>query len=192
MNLEAVMKRCRREEGAVPWMYLDSAKPPNVTVGEGHLIADAAEAQKLGFMAGDRLATPQEVAAEFTRVAALPGGHSADYYEAHTALRLSTDRMDAILSGDIASHEAATRAKLPAFDSWPESVQEAVFDIGYNCGIVGLLGFHRMLAAIAEHDWQTAGVCSHRKGISDDRNKETASLFFMAAAGEGGQASGSA
>ena len=78
MNLEAVMKRCRREEGAVPWMYLDSAKPPNVTVGEGHLIADAAEAQKLGFMAGDSLATPQEVAAEFTRVAALPGGHSAD------------------------------------------------------------------------------------------------------------------
>ena len=86
----------------------------------------------------------------------------------------------------------AVRAKLPAFDSWPESVQEAVFDIGYNCGIAGLLGFHRMLAAIAQHDWQTAGVCSHRRGISDDRNKETANLFFMAAAGEGGQANGTA
>jgi len=192
MNLQAVMARCTREEGCVPWMYLDTAKPPNVTVGKGHLITDAAAAQKLGFMAGDRAATAEEVAAEFAKVAALPGGHTADYYKAYTALRLSADRIDAILSDDIAVHEAEIRAKLPAFDSWPETVQEAVFDIGFNCGIAGLLGFHRMLAAIAQHDWQTAGVCSHRKGISDDRNKETANLFFLVAAGEGGQANAAA
>ena len=192
MNLQAVMKRCRREEGAVPWMYLDTATPPNVTAGEGHLIADAAAAQKLGFMAGDRPATPEEVAAEFAKVLTFPGGHPAAYYGRATALRLPQDRIDAILSDDIAVHEAEIRAKLPAFDSWPDTVQEAVFDIAFNCGVAGLLGFHRMLAAVAQHDWQTAGVCSHRKGISDERNKEIANLLFAAAAGEGGQPNGPA
>ena len=190
MNMERVMERCARDEGYAPWMYLDSANPPNVTVGKGHLVADAAQAQKLGFMVGDRLATSAEVAAEFARVTGAPRGHTAAFYQSYSQCRLSSDRIDAILADDIASHEAAIRAKLPAFDSWPEPVQEAVFDIGFNCGVAGLLGFHRMLAAIAAHDWQTAGMCSHRKGISDDRNKEIANLFFLAAAGEGGQANG--
>jgi hypothetical protein len=122
------------------------------------------------------------VAAEFARVAALPRDRNAQFYRAHTTLRLPAERVDAILSDDIASTEAAIRAKLPAFDSWPEPVQEAVFDIAFNCGVAGLLGFHRMLAAIAAHDWQTTGVTSHRKGIGDDRNKEIANLFFQAAA----------
>jgi GH24 family phage-related lysozyme (muramidase) len=181
MNLESVMKRCRRDEGVVQWMYLDGANPPNVTVGEGHLIPDAAHAQKLGFLAGNRLATATEVAAEFGRVAALPRGRTPQYYKAYTTLRLPAEHIDAILAGDIADREAAIRAQLPAFDSWPEPVQEAVFDIAFNVGVGGLLRFRRMLAAIAEHDWQAAAVQSHRNGISEDRNKEIAALFSAVA-----------
>jgi GH24 family phage-related lysozyme (muramidase) len=166
-------------------MYLDGANPANVTVGEGHLIPDAGPAQKLGFMAGDRMAAPPEVAADFARVAAAPPGHTAVYYKALSQCRLSLERIDAILADDIAEREAAIRAQLPAFDSWPEPVQEAVFDIAFNAGVGGLLRFRRMLAAIAEHDWQRAAVESHRAGISEGRNQEIASLFLTAVEKEG-------
>jgi GH24 family phage-related lysozyme (muramidase) len=161
-------------------MYLDSANPPNVTAGKGHLIAGVSEAQKLGFLIGDRPATSAEVAADFARVAAAPRGHTAAFYQQFSQCRLSSERIDAILADDIASHEAAIRAKLPAFDSWPESVQEAVFDIGFNCGLVELLKFHHMLDAINARDWEAAAASSHRHGISQERNDEIADLFRAA------------
>jgi hypothetical protein len=43
-----------------------------------------------------------------------------------------------------------------------------------------LLEFKRLLAAVAAADWTTAAAESHRMGISDERNQETANLFLQA------------
>ena len=90
--------------------------------------------------------------------------------------------IDALLDSDIQQFEAQLRQKIPNWDELPPTVQEALFDMGFNLGIGGLLEFKRLLAAVAAADWTTAAAESHRMGISDERNQETANLFLQAGA----------
>ena len=48
--------------------------------------------------------------------------------------------------------------------------------------ICGDEGYPRMLAAIDVRDWNTAAAQSHREGIGEARNQETAALFQSASA----------
>jgi hypothetical protein len=53
--------------------------------------------------------------------------------------------------------------------------------MGFNLGVDGLLKFHMLLAAVDAGQWAEAAAQSHRKGIGDTRNQQTAALFLQAA-----------
>ena len=51
---------------------------------------------------------------------------------------------------------ADLRKAWPAISTLPTSVQFAVLDMAYQLGVHGVLGFHKMLAALAGGDYNTA------------------------------------
>jgi GH24 family phage-related lysozyme (muramidase) len=85
-------------------------------------------------------------------------------------------------SPDIDAIEKNLSARLPAWHSYPEPGQQALFDMSYNLGGGGFLKFHKLLAACASGDWETAATECPRRGIADARNQETSALFRQAAA----------
>src|ERR1019366_7850717 len=88
---------------------------------------------------------------------------------------------DTEIQTDYASIEAKLAAALPNWSTYPEPVQEALFAMGSNLGVDGLLKFHMLLAAVDAGQWAEAAAQSHRKGIGDTRNQQTAALFLQAA-----------
>jgi GH24 family phage-related lysozyme (muramidase) len=177
MNSASAAERLKKFEGSTSYMYLCSGG--EVTVGVGHAIFDAARAAGLPWTGSP---APTLISADFARVAAADKGLVATRYENLTQCRLSAEAVDALLLSDIDAFEKNLTASLPALQSYPEPVQEALFDMAYNLGVGGLLKFHKLLAACASGDWETAATECRRGGIADARNKETAALFRQAAA----------
>ena len=124
---------------------------------------------------------PTLIAADFARVAAADKGLPAVHYQSLTQCRLSDESIDALLLADIEAFEKNLTARLPAWQGYPEPVQQALFDMAYNLGVGGLLKFRKLLAACASGDWETAATECRRAGIGDSRNQETAALFRQAA-----------
>ena len=179
MNSASVIARLKEFEGYVSYMYRCTGG--EVTIGAGHAIPAAADAGKLSWSIGGAPATPEQAQSDFAKVAAAPIGWVAGGYEDLTQCRMSADDIDALLLADIALFEAKLAAALPGWASYPEPAQEALFDMGYNLGVGGLLKFHQLLAAANAGQWTTAAAQCHRMGISDARNRETATLFLQAA-----------
>jgi GH24 family phage-related lysozyme (muramidase) len=152
-----------------------------VTIGIGHAIQTADDAVKLAWQVDGRAATPGEIQADYARVAASDQGLLASRYAALSQVRMPNDAIDALASSDVDSFWSQIAAKVPGFAGYPDCVQSALFDMAFNLGVGGLLGFHNLLAACAAGDWTTAANECHRRGISDDRNQQTADLFRQAA-----------
>lgn len=153
-----------------------------MTIGVGHAMPNSAEASKLTWEIGGAAAMAAQVAADFERVAASPKGMLASAYAGLTQCRMSGDCIEALVEADVQSFEAQLAATLPNWNSYPEPVQEALFDMAFNLGLGGLKKFPRMLAAIDAGDWTTAAAQSHRQGIGDSRNQEIAALIQSASA----------
>jgi GH24 family phage-related lysozyme (muramidase) len=179
MNRESVTARLKAFEGCVPHMYRCTGG--DVTVGAGHAIHAAADAGKFSWIAGDSPATPQQAEADFAKVAAAPKGMAADRYQSLTRCRMVAADIDALLAADVQLFEAKLASALPKWPSYPGPAQEALFDMGYNLGVAGLLKFHQLLAAADAGRWHAAAQQCHRMGISEARNAETARLFLQAA-----------
>jgi hypothetical protein len=94
--LDQSLAKLEHFEGSVPWMYLDTVG--KVTVGVGLMLPDVAAAQHLSFTLDNRPATPAEIAAEFTRVHALPMGRPAQFYYHASAPQLPQPEIDSLLS----------------------------------------------------------------------------------------------
>jgi GH24 family phage-related lysozyme (muramidase) len=176
MNSRSAAERLRKFEGATSYMYRCSGG--EVTVGVGHAIFDEAHAAQLPWT--DAPASTL-IATDFARVAATDKGFVATRYENLTQCRLSEGAVDTLLLSDIDAFEKILTASLPTWQSYPEPVQQALFDMAYNLGVGGLLKFHKLLAACASGDWETAATECRRGGIGDSRNQETAALFRQAA-----------
>jgi GH24 family phage-related lysozyme (muramidase) len=155
-----------------------------VTIGVGHAIATSADASKLTWQIGGAAAAPAQAAADFERVAAAPKGMLTSDYAGLTQCRMSDGGIDALVEADVQAFEAQLAATLPKWNSYPEPVQEALFDMAFNLGLGGLKRFPRMLAAIDAGDWNTAAAQSHRQGIGEGRNQEIAALFQSASAAQ--------
>ena len=80
--------------------------------------------------------------------------------------------------------------KLPKFDAYPLSVRQALLDIQFNLGDTKFQteiydartkkwkpGWPKLIKAVEEQDWETAAKESHRKGISEGRNRRVADWF---------------
>lgn len=66
-----------------------------------------------------------------------------------------------VLKWSIAKREAAVLAEFPHYAALDTIRQAALLDIAFNVGAHGLMGFHRMLAAIVAADWATAAKECH-------------------------------
>lgn len=180
MDTTAVAARLRQFEGAVPYMY--KCTGGEVTVGVGHAMQSAADAVSLRWEINGAPAGAQAVAADWEKVYAAPKGMAAGYYAPLTQCRMADLDIGALAEADIASFEERLSRALPGWSGFPESAQEALFDMGFNLGVDGLLTkFPMMLKAVAAGDWATAAQQCHRMGISDARNQETANLLRQAA-----------
>jgi GH24 family phage-related lysozyme (muramidase) len=176
MDRTSAAERLKKFEGSISYMYRCTGG--EVTIGAGHAIFDAAHAIQIPWTG---VPAPTLIAADFARVAAAEKGLPAPRYESLTQCRMSAESIDALLFADIEAFEKNLTASLPAWQGYPESVQQALFDMAYNLGVGGLLKFHKLLAACALGNWETAATECRREGIGDGRNRETVALFQQAA-----------
>lgn len=171
-------------EGSVDHMYLDTRG--NVTVGVGHLVRSAHEAQQLPFLKrNDTRATSSEIRDEFESLRKLPYGqpYSARYYSGFAQLRLRQSTIDSLTDMHIQSFELELKRLYPAFGSYPTEARLALFDMIFNLGMTRLRTlFTRFNQAVLTEDWSAAARECNRPGIQVTRNRYVRELFERAAA----------
>ena len=175
--LELSLAKLEEFEGAIPWMYRDTAG--HVTVGVGLMLPDAGAAGRLPFELEGVPAEPAAIAAEFARVDALPVGRPALFYRGkgkpELAPAASTDLLRTVVQG----FEGKLREALPGYDALPDPVKMALLDMAYNLGLDGLLkGFPRLMRAVESGDWTQAASCCERRGPGAARNQWTRQMFL--------------
>ena len=179
MNRKAVADFLTKFEGNIPHMYRCTGG--KVTVGVGRAFESAAEACKFSWRIGNQPAKASDIAGDFLRVSAAELNHPAGFYKKLTTCTMLPEDISTLLDQDISRFEEELKQKLPNWNSYPDEVQRALFDMGYNLGVNGLLGkFPKMLAAVNAHEWETAAKECQRQGIGDARNAATAALFRTA------------
>jgi len=173
MNYDEVRERLYRVEGAIPYMY--KCTGGEVTIGVGHAIQSPEDAGALKLDKG-----PAAAAQDWSRINAAEAGHTAKSYEALCLCRMSGEEIASLCEADIAKFEKQLKKALPKWDTYPDHAQQALFDMGFNLGVSGLMKFHNLLAAVDRSDGPGAAKECHRKGISEERNQETYDLFYSA------------
>jgi GH24 family phage-related lysozyme (muramidase) len=169
-------------EGNVQHMYLDTVG--KVTIGVGHMIPSAADAQQIQFVTcgTSTAATTQQILAEFTNMGRQRPAMAASSYRQFAQLEMTPAAVDALLDRDISVMENGLRANLPAYDSFPGPAQDALLDMAFNLGVHGLIAhFPHLISAAVAKDWNTCATQCHRNGISESRNQKTADMFRSAA-----------
>ncbi len=167
-------------EGRKRFAYLDTEG--KVTVGIGNYLPTVAAAQALKSWAhaDGRPATSDEIAAMYRTISAQPVGYRAEHYAALSDLRISDEEIDSLWDRTFASFEAGLVRVFPAFESFPEGPQLALFDIIYQAGEGGIKhGFPSLCRAANANppDWHRAALESHRLKSSDQRNRDTFERF---------------
>lgn len=170
MNIDVVAKRLIEFEGKTSYMYRCTGG--EVTIGVGHAIPSAEAAAGLLWSA-----SAETAAHDWQTIHSCQSGHVAEYYEEWTTARMNGDGIDRLLQMDIALFAARLERSVPSLYTFPEPAQEALFDMAFNLGVVGLMRFQNMLAACHAGDWEKAATESHRRGIGDHRNEVIADLF---------------
>jgi GH24 family phage-related lysozyme (muramidase) len=177
--LEQSLAKLKEFEGCVPWMYRDTVG--KITVGVGLMLPDAKAAEALPFFAGTRTATPEEIAAEFSRVDAMAMGHASSFYRIAISLELTEQTIDAKLNVVLRGFEDDLRTQFPHYDVMPDGVKMALLDMIYNLGPVGLFrGFPHLMAAVETGAWAQAAAHCMRRGPSAERNSWTREQFLEA------------
>ena len=174
---------CREFEGNIPYMYLDSDMPGNVTTGNGFLIPSATMACTFPFyLPGLHTpATAQEIAAEYWRVKAMPSARPASFYDAPNALQIRQEDIDAHLMAELDKLDEGLSAGIPNYQGLLDGWKMALLDMAWNLGLKGLLdGYPRMLAAVQAGNGPLAAAECHRNGISAARNAWCAAQFMGA------------
>jgi len=178
MNREQVKSSIVQNEGSINHLYLDTRG--NATIGVGQLIASVESAKSLNLVVretGD-LATEQEIEQEYTNIVAQKVGMVASRYKDFTKLELSQKEIDLQLDRHIDEFVSSLERKVDNFEQFPDPAQNALLDMAFNLGVSGLVKkFPKLIQASNQQDWQTCAAECKRRGISDQRNQETKSLF---------------
>jgi GH24 family phage-related lysozyme (muramidase) len=182
MNIPFVLARLEKFEGRVPHMYRCTGG--EVTIGIGHAIQTAEDALELAWAVDGRGTQAEQIRADYARVAGAQKGQAAASYASLSRCRLSDAAIEALAAADVAKFAEGVARVLPNFNRYPECVQAALFDMTFNLGLGGIQKFHHLIAACDAGDWEAAAQQSHRHGIGDGRNEETAALFRQALAKE--------
>jgi hypothetical protein len=187
-------------EGVVPWMYLDIKGL--VTVGVGNLIDPVELAVPLPFRFRAQpavLATPAQIAAEWSRIKNNPALAKAGYRacQALTELGLDEAGIDSLVAARLASNEASLKKYGPfeEFDAWPADAQLGLLSMAWALGPGGPPAFPRFAAACRVQDFAGAATdCAISErgnpGVAP-RNAANRTLFGNAAVvRSGGAAAG--
>ena len=71
---------------------------------------------------------------------------------------INLDEAEFLLDNDINAVFSGLTSKIPSFGSLDNVRQAVLMDMGYNLGLLGLLGFTKMLAAVEKRDFETAAA----------------------------------
>ncbi len=164
MDTLAVRRRLEALEGRVNYLYLCTAGVP--TAGVGHAVRTSRDALALPWTINGSPAGDAAILVDYAAIMKAPVGRRASFYAPLTRCRLSEAAIDALADTDMDAFARQIAARLPEFSSLPGSVQEGVFDIGFNCGVTGLLKFRQMIAALKRGDYQTAACHSFRPDLA--------------------------
>lgn len=173
VQLQQVVANLRRWEGACPWMYLDNAAIPNVTVGLGMLLASEGDAVALPFVDVIRGqgATEQQIAQAFAKVRGMRGGLAASAYKTTPDLELDATEVVALAERRLADHYLPSVVELlPVFDALPFGAQLVTIDLAWNLGVAGLAKFRMYLDALEAGEWVAAALQSHVSTSRAPRN----------------------
>lgn len=170
-------------EGAIPYLYLDSAVPPNVTAAIGLMLPDFEASQALPWYVTDfsRAATQLEVAQDWARVKAMRGGMMVAQYRNADGLSLTDSDMLSMLRSELGGIDAQLVTMYASYPNWPDPAKLATLDMAYNLGLRELHdGYPVFDRAANEEDWLTCSGQCHRNGPSFARNQWTAEQFSAA------------
>jgi hypothetical protein len=199
LDYEKLYRDIKKWEGVVGFMYLDTHKPPLVTVGTGNMLPDVEAAQALPFMNADaqRPATKEEIAAAYHKVASMQGGlRPVTRYKQKPNIEISDEESRAR-----ALHRLQTefipgiRQWVIGFDDFPLPAREALIDMAYNGGVgraervvkgkrqkaSGLYQYRHLKSAIDQGDWEAASRACHSSSSRPARNEWRKNLFLEAA-----------
>lgn len=158
------------EEGAIPFIYLDTLGNP--TCGVGVLLTKASDVERFRWSDMDQARQDYSNAKVLNASGMFGVKWPAWRYAALNHARMQDPTEG--LSDRLSQLEGTLERQWYGFNGLPEGVKTAVLDMAYNLGVAGLLkGFPKMVAALGVHSWSTAASQSHRKGISDARNLRT-------------------
>ncbi len=162
-------------ESFVTHMYLDLVG--QVTIGIGHGILSAAAAGLIPFKKADgSRASANEIAAEFAKLHGMAAGQrdapkAASSFEGITALRIDEETIYDLAADDIRAKEKDIKRHFTDYDSYPQSVKEALLDMVFSMGMGKLLrSYPSFCAAVRKHDWKAAADQSNRKQVQTKRN----------------------
>lgn len=187
-ELRDVLKELAFYEGRIAWPYLDSAKPPNVTVGVGYLIPSAEAMCDLPLMrSSGTLATRDEKMTLFCDLLAMPGGLPAKRY--FRGLRLDESDIDALGLARLRWFLRYLPYVFPGYESFPPTAREALLDLAWNCGLgnrpPGLRTWTHLRAACARRDWLAAASECTTTSSREARNAWRVACFLAAENGAG-------
>lgn len=180
---------CRPDhEGCIPYMYLDTATPANVTAGAGNLLGSVSAAIALPWvdLAGE-LCPPEHVAYWFRQVVAAQPGLLAHHYEPLTACRLEADYIRELVTTRLRNEFVPALERIfqqhgGDFSILPTAIKVALIDMIYSMGPARFAKFVHLITACIAGNWSVAADECHRLGISDARNEWTKEQFESLAA----------
>ena len=165
-------------EGRVNHLYLDTVGKP--TVGVGNMLPTAESACKLPFriLSNDGRANINLITDEYELIRSKEWGKVANYYRQFCHLYLPESDIDELLDDRVDEFEIRLRTDFLDFETYPENVQLALFDMAFNLGNDGLMKkFPKFCNAIKSKNWPEAAIQSRRPQLSVKRNEEIRKLF---------------
>lgn len=175
----------RDNEGSALFMYLDTAG--KVTVGIGHLLPTAADAQNLPFIvrATKKSATAEEIAADFKKVKDSGKTNALSRtFKDITDLGLPESEINALFESDFKIHRDSIPSSFK-LTTFPKPAQVAFVDLIYQVGITKFLpdgSYTKFKAALKRRDWPRAGSeADVNKPPTPGRNSKRKQKFMEAA-----------
>lgn len=174
-------------------MYVDAIG--KVTTGIGNLIDSVADAQRHPWQkacpGGKRLATPDEIAAEWTTVKSRQDlrGAPLSKREAITTLWLEDEAIDALFDSETNRMWSQIVSGYPDAETWPAPAQLATLSMCWAEGAGHILpgpsfDYPHWRAAALAQDWASCASECFMQGVGiDGRNKANRALFLAAAEG---------
>lgn len=181
IDITQLKQKIKIQEGCIEHMYLDTRG--FVSIGVGKLLSRETEAADLTFIREDSgtAANKQEIVDEYNFLKTQKSGLIASRYNQFTKLILPQQAIDEVLEQQIKYFQNGIIKEISDYLEFPDEAQEALLDMAFNLGISGLFKkFPTMIRAAKRRDWESCAKECHRRGIGENRNKETETLFLRA------------